>query len=289
VSKRGLPGEHQMRHDSHFVDTLADRFTESVGRLIPIGEIEPNPEQPRRNVGDLRDLKASIEAKGILEPILVRPLDSGKFQIISGERRFRAAMEAGLEEIPCVELRVSDEEALEVALIENLQRKDLTAFEEAEGYEALSRKYGYTHERVSRAVGKSRVSVTEAFTILAIPEELREQCRRADIESKRVLLEIARAGSAAEMKRLIEIAGKGATRDSVRAARRMPEATSKEVRGKPFQFRYAPKDAPFRLNVSFGKSRVTREELEQALRQVLRQLEAGEVSMTNPARKKPVR
>lgn len=285
MSKRGLPGQHQMRHDAHFVDQLADRFAESVGRLISIAEIEPNPDQPRRNVGDLRDLKASIESKGILEPILVRPLESGKFQIISGERRFRAALEAGLDEIPCVELKVSDEEALEIALIENLQRKDLTAFEEAEGYEALAKKYGYTHERVSKAVGKSRVSVTEAFTILAIPEELREQCRRADIESKRVLLEIARAGNPAEMRRLIEVAGKGATRESVRIAKQTPSATGRENRGKPFQFRYAPKDAPFRLNVSFGKSRVTREELEQALRQVLRQLEAGEVSLTKPARK----
>jgi len=135
VSKRrGLPTESHMRHDSHFVDSLSERFGPSLGRQIPIDEIITNPDQPRRSVGDLSELKASIESKGVLEPILVRPLEDGRFRIIAGERRFRAAMEAGLAEVPCIELDVPDNEMMEIALIENLHRRDLHAFEEAMGY-----------------------------------------------------------------------------------------------------------------------------------------------------------
>src|SRR5690242_4237039 len=96
VSKRGLPLQAKMRHDAHFVEALAERFGATVGKFLPISEIETNPDQPRRNVGDLSELRASIESKGILEPILVRPTERGRYQIISGERRFRAALEAGL-------------------------------------------------------------------------------------------------------------------------------------------------------------------------------------------------
>ncbi|MFY9551900.1 MAG: ParB/RepB/Spo0J family partition protein, partial [Thermoanaerobaculia bacterium] len=118
-----------MRHDSHFVDSLSERFGPSLGRQIAIDEIETNPDQPRRSVGDLEELRMSIESKGVLEPILVRPLPDGRFRIIAGERRFRAAMEAGLAEIPCIELDVPDNEVMEIALIENLHRRDLHPFE----------------------------------------------------------------------------------------------------------------------------------------------------------------
>ena len=106
-----------MRHDSHFVESLAERFGESLGRFISIEEIETNPAQPRTSVGDLRELIRSIESKGVLEPLLVRPLPDGRFRIIAGERRFRAAMEAGLAEVPCIELDVPDNEVMEIALI----------------------------------------------------------------------------------------------------------------------------------------------------------------------------
>ena len=141
--RRGLPMQSHMRHDSHFVDSLSERFGPSLGRQIPIDEIVTNPDQPRRSVGDLSELKASIESKGVLEPILVRPLADGRFRIIAGERRFRAALEAGLAEVPCIELDVPDNEMMEIALIENLHRRDLHPFEEAMGYASLA-----AHEKV---------------------------------------------------------------------------------------------------------------------------------------------
>ena len=147
--RRGLPTESHMKHDAHFVDSLSERFGPSIGRLVPIEEIETNPDQPRRSVGDLEELKKSIESRGVLEPILVRPMDSGRFRIIAGERRFRAALEAGLAEVPCIEMEVPDNEVLEIALIENLHRRDLHPFEEASGYTSLSEKHGYTQQRIA--------------------------------------------------------------------------------------------------------------------------------------------
>src|SRR5659263_322158 len=161
VSKRrGLPERAQMRHDSHFVDQLSRADELPIGRKIAIHLIEANPDQPRSNLGDLSGLKASIAQRGVLEPILVRKRDDGRFTIISGERRFRASMEAGLSEIPCIEMDAEGSDLLEIALIENLQRKDLTPFEEADGYAALQFRYGYTHEQIAKSVGKSRVTVT---------------------------------------------------------------------------------------------------------------------------------
>src|SRR5450755_429927 len=142
-------------------------------------EIETNPEQPRTNVGDLTELRRSIESKGVLEPLLVKPIADGRYRIIAGERRFRAAMEAGLTEVPCIELDVPDNEVIEIALIENLHRRDLHPFEEAEGYASLQSRHAYTQQQIADAVGKNRVSVTEAMSLLAIPEDVRDECRRA--------------------------------------------------------------------------------------------------------------
>jgi ParB family transcriptional regulator, chromosome partitioning protein len=280
VSKRrGLPIESHMRHDSHFVDSLSERFGASLGRLIPIDEIETNPDQPRRSVGDLTDLRRSIESKGILEPMLVRPLADGRFRIIAGERRFRAAMEAGLAEVPCIELDVPDNEVMEIALIENLHRRDLHPFEEAMGYHALAKRHGYTQNQIADAVGKSRVSITEALSLLEIPEDLQERCRRADIAARSVLLEIARLGSREKMEQAIELVTKGSTRADLRDRKKSVAATGNKKAG-AYHFVYKPKDGPFRLNISFAKSRVARTDLIAALREVLRQLESGGIPGT---------
>src|ERR1700693_206657 len=189
-----------MRHDSHFVDALSTRFGASLGRWIPLEEIETNPEQPRTSVGDLKELAKSIEAKGVLEPLLVRPMGDGRYRIIAGERRFRAAMEAGLTEVPCIQLGVPENEVIEIALIENLHRKDLHPFEEAEGYASLQTRFAYTQQQVAEAVGKSRVTITEALSLLQIPGPLRAECRRADIDARSVLLQVARLGDESKMR-----------------------------------------------------------------------------------------
>jgi len=264
-----------MRHDSHFVESLSERFGASLGRWIPIEEIETNPNQPRSDVGDLSDLTRSIESKGILEPLLVRPVREGRYTIIAGERRFRAAIEAGLTEVPCIELEVSSPEMMELALIENLHRKDLHPFEEAEGYAALTREPGYTQQKIADAVGKSRVSITEALSLLDIPEDLREECRRADIGARSVLLEIARLGDRGRMEDAIGRVSTGETRDDLRARKRPSAPEGKKP--KRFAFVYRPKGAPFKLNLSFQKTRVEKSEIVHALREILKQLESGEI------------
>ena len=263
-----------MRHDSHFVESLSERFGGSLGRWISIDEIETNPEQPRSSVGDLTELTASIESKGILEPLLVRPLPNHRYRIIAGERRFRAALEAGLTEVPCIELDVPDNEVLEIALIENLHRRDLHPFEEADGYSALAERHGYTQQKIAEAVGKSRVSVTEALSLLDIPEAVRNQCRRADISARSVLIQIARLKDETLMREAIAAVSHGSTRDDLRHAKKKGDKPSRK-----FAFVYKPQGGPFRLNLSFGKSRVEKGELIDALRQVIRQLESGEIRL----------
>lgn len=191
MSKRGLPLGVKMRHDSHYVEEFA-RTTRSVGRVIPINQIAPNPEQPRVDIGDLTELSSSIEQNGVLEPLLVKPNGNGTWMIIAGERRWRAANLAGLSEVPCIELDIDEKSIAEIALIENLQRKDLTVWEEADGFAYLIERFGYTHEEIAKKIGKSRTTVTESMTIAGLPESIRTKCRQSEITAKSTLLEIAR-------------------------------------------------------------------------------------------------
>ncbi len=199
VNKRGLPTEIKMRHDSHYVEEFV-KTNRSIGKIISINLIEPNPDQPRVEIGDLTDLTNSIKQKGILEPLLVKPVrETGHWMIIAGERRWRAANLAGLRELPCIELDIDAQSIAEIALIENLQRKDLTIWEEADGLAALAKSYGYTHDEISKKISKSRTTVTESMAIAGIPSEIREKCREANINAKSTLLEIARQFDDAEM------------------------------------------------------------------------------------------
>ncbi len=265
----GLPETIRMRHDTHFVDQLARPGGEAIGRLIPIDEIEPNPDQPRQALGDLAELTASIREKGVLEPLLVRKV-GGRYEIIAGERRYRAAIEAGLAELPCVIRESSDAEMMELALVENLQRKDLTAFEEADGLKVLAEKYAYTHEAMAEKLGKSRSSITEAVSLGAMPEEIRQLCRLAAIQSKSVLLQVVRQGSPEKMATLVERLGReGATRvEARRLTRREPP---RRGRGRPrhYVFRFKPEGGAFSLNLLFKREQVERDEIVRALEQIL--------------------
>jgi ParB family chromosome partitioning protein len=238
--------------------------------MITIDVIEPNPDQPRQQMGDLSELTASIREKGILEPLIVRRR-GGAFQIISGERRYQAALQAGLRELPCVERDVDDRETLEIALVENIQRKDLTPFEEAEAFAQLVRYHDYTHESLAKRIGKSRSSITESLSLNSMPEDVKNLCRLADIASKSLLLQIVRQDTPEQMTALIEkISNEQLTREQTR------EATRKPRRGRPknFVFKYAPKGNPFRLHMTFRKTQVDREEIIEAVRSLLMQLEA---------------
>src|SRR5256884_7987270 len=202
-----------MRHDAHYVEELSQHAPATVGRMIDLDKIDPNPEQPRVDFGDLTELTASISEKGVLEPLLVKPSRlTGRWMIIAGERRWRAATAAGLSELPCIEMDVDESAVAEIALIENMQRKDLTPWEEADGLRALCERFGYTHEEVARKVGKSRSTVTEALSIASIPKDIREICRSSDITSKSLLLQIVRQPDDESMRTMAEqIASEGLT------------------------------------------------------------------------------
>src|SRR5687767_6821344 len=161
-----------MRHDQHYVEALAASAGEPVGRMVAIDLLDPNPNQPRQVMGDLSELMASVAEKGIIEPLVVRHRN-GRYQIIAGERRYHAAVQVGLQEVPVVIREVDDDEVMELALVENLQRKDLTAFEEAEALHQLAQNCNYTHEDIARRLGKSRTSITESLSLHSMPEEVR--------------------------------------------------------------------------------------------------------------------
>lgn len=283
--KRGLPERVKMRHDSHFVDDLTSREVEPIGRMMPLSLIEPDPGQPRSEMGDLEELTASVLEKGVLEPILVRPhgTNSGPdetFWVVSGERRYQAALNAGLYDVPVIEMDLDDEEALEIALVENLQRKDLTPFEEGEGYRRLADHFGYKHDQIAGAVGKSRSVVTESLTLLQIPARARSVAVALDVLSKSVLLEVLKASGEDEdeMVSLLEqVANEGLTRDDLREAARVRKeaavARGGSGRRKPYVFRFKSPDKTYNLALTFRKSTVDRDDLIQALEQILTQLQ----------------
>jgi ParB family chromosome partitioning protein len=269
-----------MRHEPHFVEELLSRHEVAVGKMAPLSAIEVNPAQPRKDLGDLSDLIASIRDKGVLEPILVTridPRESGKlYRVVSGERRYRAALAAGLFEVPLIELDVSEQEALEIALIENLQRKDLTPFEEADGLAALIEQHGYRHEDIAAVVGRSRSTVTETLAIHAIPSAVREALPPG--LTKGTLLEIARTKRPGDLEALLQSLAAGIeapSREELRAAR----ASRKGVRGlrrRPFVFKFRSPDKTYSLAVQFRQATVERRDLIRALEAVLLELKNAE-------------
>lgn len=240
MSKRGLPSGIKMRHDAHYVEELARNYR-SIGKIIPIQKIFPNPEQPRVEIGDLSELTSSIQQNGVLEPLLVKPNGDGTWMIIAGERRWRAANLAGLSEVPCIEFDIDEKTIAEIALIENLQRKDLTIWEEADGLAYLSEKFGYTHEEIAKKIGKSRTTVTESMAIASLPEIIRVKCLKSNISAKSILLEIARQFDEQTMHDFVSnIKEQGLKRDEIRRSAK----ASKTVK---------IKDLPLNNNSSNGK------------------------------------
>jgi ParB family chromosome partitioning protein len=258
-----------MRHDSHFVEEVTSHRTEAVGKMIDIRRIAPNPHQPRKDFGDLTELVSSIKERGVLEPILVRS-HKGRFEIIAGERRYQAAKIAGLGRLPCVEVDVDSRGMLEISLIENLQRLDLTAFEEAAAIQRLSDQFRYTHDEIARKLGKSRTVITEVLSLNRMPEEVQERCRRADINSKSMLLQIVRQPTEQEMHRLIDrIEAEGITREE---ARQFNKPQSQPRRPRNYTYRFQPENKEFQFTLKFNKPEVDKGELIEALQKALQRL-----------------
>ena len=255
MSKRGLPAGVQMRHDSHYVDELAAP-SRNIGRKIDIDLIEPNPEQPRTEFGDLTELTASIKEKGVLEPLLVKPFDGGgKWMIIAGERRWRASKLAGLTEVPCIEMDLDEQGVAEIALIENLQRKDLNVWEEADGLAALADKFGYTQEQIAQKISKSRSTVTELMTIAGLPADIRDRAKASNINTKSGLLEIARQFDHQAMSDYLDnLAGgrKAKPAKSNGETKTGANGKSEPAASTDAPFTFSPKDGSFTLEIRFS-------------------------------------
>jgi len=278
VAKRGLPSEIKMRHDAHYVEEFV-KTHRHVGKILPINQIEPNPDQPRTEIGDLSELTNSIKQKGVLEPLLVKPVrENGNWMIIAGERRWRAANLAGLKEVPCIELDIDEKSIAEIALIENLQRKDLTVWEEADGLAALAKTYGYTHDEIAKKISKSRTTVTESMAIAGIPDDIRQKCRDANISAKSTLLEIARQFDDASMLEFVQkITTQNLSRDEIRqtarpqnkqASEKAVKKLSNENLNSKNKFSYKSKENSFRVEIIFETgAEFTKKEVLHALKE----------------------
>lgn len=202
---------------------------------LPINEIIPNKEQPRKTFdeGALQELADSITVHGVLQPLLVRPLLSGGYQLIAGERRWRASRMAGLKEVPVIIRELSDSEAMEIAIIENLQREDLNPIEEAEGLQALIDKCDYTQEQVAVSVGKSRPAIANALRLLKLPEEVRQMTKEGEISAghARALLAFDNQAIMYEVARQI-VSDKLTVRDVERLAKRPTKSADKKQNAK---------------------------------------------------------
>ncbi len=259
-----------MKHDVHYVDLIDSRSTSPRIRMIPVNEIDPSPQQARTELGNIQELMASIKEKGILEPILVRRKNE-RYEIVAGERRYVAAKNIKMKELPCIEMNVSDNEAMEMALIENMQRKDLDVFEEADGLRALSDLYGYSHEQISRKIGKARSTVTEIMNISKIPKEIRKLCDEYKIKSRSTILEIAKQKDMNDMLKLITaIKKRELKREDTRDLSKLIKGKIKKERA--FIYNYAEKDDKFKVKIEFRKPNVTRDEIIETLLRVIKKL-----------------
>ena len=204
-------------------NTLEDGATTVT---LPLDEIIPNREQPRKQFDDgaLADLSASIAQHGVLQPLLVRPLPDGSYQLVAGERRWRASRMAGLTEVPVVVRDMDEQEAAELALIENLQREDLNPMEEAIGYRTLMESYGMTQEQTALVVNKSRPAVANALRLLQLPQEVADLVAEGQLSAGHARTVLAFEGEAAQIVAAATAVKKGL---SVRELEKMAKAAKK--------------------------------------------------------------
>lgn len=271
TKRSGLPETVGMKHDGHFVDLISARSLGPRIRMIPCEKIDPNPHQARCELGNIGELQDSIKSKGILEPILVRAKGS-RFEIIAGERRFIASKNIGLKELPCIEMDVEDNEAMEIALIENLQRKDLDIFEEADGLQALADIHQYHHQQISEKIGKARSTITEILSIARIPKNVRDIIRETGVFSRSTIIEIAKQKSEEDMLKLArEIVDRRLTREDTRDLAKYLKGKTKKP--KYYVYNFVPEDTDkFRLRLEFKKQTVSKQEIIAVLEEIIDQI-----------------
>ncbi|MDD8025835.1 MAG: ParB/RepB/Spo0J family partition protein [Acidobacteriota bacterium] len=277
VKHSGLPTSIGMRHDTHFVDWISKKNSAPLVRMIPLTKVSPNPHQARSSLGDIQELMSSIKAKGVLEPIIVRP-KGDTYEIIAGERRYIASKNIGLTEIPAIEMIVNDNEAMEISLIENLQRKDLDLFEEADGLKALMDIYDYSHAQISEKIGKARSTITEIINISRVPSDIRSTCAEAGLEKNRsLLIELSKLKGADEMKALLkQIQERGLRREDTRDLTKEMKGKDAAGKTKHYVFNYRPKeDRSYQVRIDFKKETVSRTEIIRVLEDLLNKLKSS--------------
>jgi len=279
MSKRvGLPRNVKSKHSNHLVEELSSRNKTSIIRNIPIDKIVPNLLQPRKNFGDLDELGDSIKEKGILEPILIRP-KNGKFEIIAGERRFRASQLAGLTEIPCIQYDVPDNEALEISIIENIQRKDLDIFEHAFSLKSLCEIYGYTHQDIAQKIGKSRVTVSELLRITDLPPDIVTKCTDLNITSKTFLLELVKLENQDEMLEVLKnYSERPFSRDKIKEKRKENQPQEKSRNHK---FNLISEDKSIKINFNFKTKEVDKDKIINLLEKLIADIKQNNIKDLN--------
>lgn len=213
--------------DALFADNSVEESSSASAVKLSLNEIEPNKDQPRKTFDEkaLAELADSIAQHGVIQPLLVRPMPDGSYQLVAGERRWRAARRAGLSEVPVVIREMSDSEMMELALIENLQREDLNPIEEAEGLQQLIDTYGLTQETAAARVGRSRPAIANALRLLSLPAPILELTREGKISAghARALLSLG------DEEKMVEIADLILKKEiSVREVERLAKAAAKE-------------------------------------------------------------
>jgi ParB family chromosome partitioning protein len=198
----------------------------SADRIAPIEHVQRNPRNPRRNfaTADLEDLSRSIRQHGVVQPVVVRTTTTGRYEIIAGERRWRASQMAGLVEIPVIVRDVDDKTALEIAIVENVQRADLNPLEEAQGYEQLIAQYGYTQNDLGEVIGKSRSHVANSLRLLKLPDEVRAMLSEGSLSAGHARAIVSTSDPVALAKRIID--GGLSVRDAERLAQKDAEPAS---------------------------------------------------------------
>ena len=222
--------------DAIFADnSVEDISVGSSTTKVKLLDIEPNRDQPRKQFDEdaLAELSDSIAQHGVLQPLLVRPMPDGGYQLVAGERRWRASRMAGLTEVPVVIRDLTDSQVAELALVENLQRENLNPLEEANGYKELSDKFGYTQEKISEIVGKSRPSIANALRLLNLPEDVQEMVSDGSLSMghARAILSLADDKMKADLAKLV-IANDLSVRETERIARNMVKEAPQKSKAK---------------------------------------------------------
>lgn len=252
---------------------------------LPLTQIEPDPDQPRKELGDLSELKSSIQAVGFAQPIVVRIVGYERYQIIMGERRYRAAKELGSAKIPAI-VRASLEEhqRLELQIVENLHRKDLTPLEEAFSYRRLMDEFGLTQEELGRRLGKAQNSVSETLKILQLPLRIQQEYRTSDTVSKSLLLEIVKQSDLEAQMEMWEAAKRGemtVKKARTQKAERLVQSPARPSRSAAFVYPITTNRALVTLR--FAEPKVDQKAIIDALEEALAYERTRLVSVSTPS------